>query len=262
MAGSAWTNQVQNQVIVSGTANSGIFAYSPSPALNQLVFSEAAVSGTDPYGNAYLAGLTNYQLQAGTWNAVNVYNSQINWYTATSEAGPWTIGSGIDGRGGDIIIDNGSSTVNIQTVSGTILLNFPNVVSGISGVRISPPGVGGTTPGVNALIGGIDETWHAITLDAGWSASTQAPQYRMLPDGNVQVRGVCTHTSVTANTNINSGNPIGSDYRPAQIRFYRAADPSDTAGLVQINTAGVFQVHANASFPATQAVMDGVYSLA
>jgi len=54
-------------VVIFGTSangSTGLFVYSGSPALGNLVGSIASVAGTDPYGNAYLAGLTGYFIQS------------------------------------------------------------------------------------------------------------------------------------------------------------------------------------------------------
>lgn len=54
----SWDSQyiVANQVIVEG-GNDGVFVYSGTPALGNLIVSAAAMAGTDPYGNTYPAGL-------------------------------------------------------------------------------------------------------------------------------------------------------------------------------------------------------------
>ena len=58
----AWTNQVTSLIILTEqtTGFSGLFGYSPSAGAGNLVLSIAAVNGTDPYGNAYSAGVTSY----------------------------------------------------------------------------------------------------------------------------------------------------------------------------------------------------------
>ena len=49
------------RVVVFGTGpNRGIFVYSPVPANGTLIASITASAGTDPYGNAYQAGITVY----------------------------------------------------------------------------------------------------------------------------------------------------------------------------------------------------------
>ena len=59
MAGSPWTNQAINLVILTEqtTGFSGLFGYSPTVGNGNLIFSVAASAGTDPYGNAYPQGL-------------------------------------------------------------------------------------------------------------------------------------------------------------------------------------------------------------
>lgn len=101
------------------------------------------------------------------------------------------------------------------------------------------------------------EVWHPITLDAGWTV-VETPQYRLLPDGNVQVMGQISHAATTSAVNINNGAPIPSAYWPAANRYYRPPDAADTAGPVQISSTGVFAMRA-AGFSATQAILDGIY---
>ena len=64
-----WSNQVTSLIILTeaSTGFSGLFGYSPTPGAGNLVFSVAAGSGTDPYGNAYPAGVS-----LGPGNAVQV----------------------------------------------------------------------------------------------------------------------------------------------------------------------------------------------
>lgn len=55
MAGSPWTNQVVNLIVLTeqATGFSGLFGYSPTTGTNNLIFALDAAAGTDPYGNAY-----------------------------------------------------------------------------------------------------------------------------------------------------------------------------------------------------------------
>lgn len=55
------SNSVFTVLIVSGGSGfTGVFVYSPKPATGALVASITAAAGTDPYGNAYQAGITVY----------------------------------------------------------------------------------------------------------------------------------------------------------------------------------------------------------
>lgn len=76
----------------------GYFGYIGTPAANNMFFSSVATSGTDAQGNQYLAGVTFYgNPVAGTWIAANMNVASsaygITYYSASSEAGPWTADS-------------------------------------------------------------------------------------------------------------------------------------------------------------------------
>src|SRR5579859_5880939 len=70
MAGSAWTNQLLNLIILSAAQQgfSGFFVYAPGPG--NLIGSWAAAAGTDPYGNAYPAGLS---VDVGSFTGINLF---------------------------------------------------------------------------------------------------------------------------------------------------------------------------------------------
>lgn len=92
VAGSAWTNQLQNLIILAAeeTGFSGFFAYDPAPGTGNLIASIAAAAGTDPYGNAYLEGVATYLPGLGTAVAMN--GAFLNFYLEPGDtgAGPWT----------------------------------------------------------------------------------------------------------------------------------------------------------------------------
>src|SRR5258708_25129477 len=101
----ARSKQVVQRVLVSGGAGSGVLVYSPAVGPGNLIASIAASAGTDPSGNAYLAGVTSYEFNAllGTWMAVQQgpftlpvlgkFAAATFWTspgTAISMPGPWT----------------------------------------------------------------------------------------------------------------------------------------------------------------------------
>lgn len=104
MAGSAWTNQVQNQVIIAGTSGR-LLVYTSTPAANNLIGSISAAGGTDPYGNVYLAGTVNYFHGASGYFALQMNAGSVFWYHAATEAGPWT------GTGEITVNQNGLMTI-------------------------------------------------------------------------------------------------------------------------------------------------------
>lgn len=67
---------------------SGAFFYVPSAGFGNLIGSDAATAGTDQYGNAYLAGTTNYTQVGGVFFAQQS-TIGIQFFTAASAAGPW-----------------------------------------------------------------------------------------------------------------------------------------------------------------------------
>jgi hypothetical protein len=103
MAGSPWTNQVVNLIILTEavTGYSGLFAYSPSVAAGDLALSAAAAGGTDPEGNTYIPGFAVYatsggymQMTAGMLN-ITASGTQFTPATVTSNvAGALALSSG------------------------------------------------------------------------------------------------------------------------------------------------------------------------
>lgn len=235
--------------------NTGCFFYSGPPGFGGL--SQSIVPGAstvfDPLDNMALPGFTTYEQSGGTYYANNILASQMVVWTAPAANGPYTQSAA------GLFFLTGANTFINALVGQKIELSAPTVADFGLQVLHALTATGGTA-GTPTLI--TTDTWHNITLDAGWTAGPQVPQYRLCADGDVEVRGQASHASVTAVTAINSTTPLLAPYIPALTRYYRGADPTDTAGLVMIDTAGVFSVRANASFPSTQVLMDGFYSVA
>lgn len=100
MSGS-WSNPQTSLIIlveqISGF--SGIFGYSPAPAMGTLIFSLAAFAGTDPYGNTFGKGL-NVGDQAGLHFGVDtsgdmfMFNSSgVRTFFGQASTGNLTIGA-------------------------------------------------------------------------------------------------------------------------------------------------------------------------
>lgn len=80
-------------IVVGGTPpTSGVYVYNPTIALGNLIASIAAAAGTDSKGNAVLPGIVSYfgPFGAGIWLAIQTYNGGLNFFSAPTEAGPWT----------------------------------------------------------------------------------------------------------------------------------------------------------------------------
>jgi len=116
-----------------------------------LIASTAPLAGTDPYGNAFLPGTTVYRNLSGTWIAVNLnptagafLGANIAYFSAATEAGPWTAQGYIGGSNlGDVTLNasdnsqlqlNPNGIVNLAASSGltSAQLNILNGTTQIS----------------------------------------------------------------------------------------------------------------------------------
>jgi hypothetical protein len=98
----------------------GVFVYDPSPGAGNLVASMAPLAVNDGLGNLAVPGVTNYGVIGGTLFAVSLQGSLVVWYTAPSEAGPWSSVGDLEA---------------LTTGGGTLFLNFANVQ--VSGLTVS-----------------------------------------------------------------------------------------------------------------------------
>jgi hypothetical protein len=94
--GSEWDNQLLDLLILAASAAgfSGVFVYSPAPGPGNLIASVAAQAGTDPYGNAYVGGITSYS-GSSTWAALTgaVLNLQTGGEFQAAQLG--AVGAGV-----------------------------------------------------------------------------------------------------------------------------------------------------------------------
>lgn len=242
----------------------GQFMYSGTPALGNLLLSIAPTSGTDPFGNPFTAGFWVYfagskigLFNQGTSPAVLCVPSSAS---STVDAGMFAFITA-----GGLVTEQQWNTLTSGKESGNADAAI-QLISASSNNAIPASMVfefGGTVWATLQLATGlIVDSWHNITLDAGWT-SVVTPQYRMTPSGDVELRGQASHAGFTAATNINNSNPLPSAtpfaYRPAATRIYRAPTAGDAAATVAMGTGGVLQARAS-GFSATQVILDGQYS--
>jgi hypothetical protein len=70
-----WQENVFPLLIVTASGGfTGLYEYAPTPGLGNLILSVAAAPGTDPYGNAFPAGLAVYDNQG---DVINLQNGEI-----------------------------------------------------------------------------------------------------------------------------------------------------------------------------------------
>lgn len=102
---------IQGPVIIGSNA----FYYNGTPGAGNLAASISAGTGTDAFGNAYVQGLASYNT-ALFFSAVAMFGGVITWFTAASQAGPYTTQSAITfsqsgGHGGITLSATGISQI-------------------------------------------------------------------------------------------------------------------------------------------------------
>lgn len=180
MAGSAWTNQLLNLIVLSAAASgfSGFFAYSPAPGAGNLVASTAAAAGVDPYGDNYLEGTATY----GPGYATSLNGGFVAFWTG-SLSGGWTQVASVqtDASGDLILACSGTGTIQLDsaveagsdvTVDGTLF------VGGASGGSITATNFNmnptmGTPPNLAAINGGTATAAQICAFLSTWYSEFQ-----------------------------------------------------------------------------------------
>lgn len=100
MAGSSWTNQVQNIVLVGGSANSGVFVYDPSVGAGNLIASMTDAL-KDPFGDVTVKGVAAYVTAGGILYAVGLNAIQagnLPGFSIQDTASPPSLPAGVFGE--------------------------------------------------------------------------------------------------------------------------------------------------------------------
>jgi len=229
-------------------STAGAFFYSSAPAANKLTSSITNATGTDSYGNQYLSGITSYGYDPGTssYYATQQDTTGVSFYVGgATQSVAYTFSSAVAIQ----LYSTGPGVSGNLDIVGNVLITGSLVTTG-------------GTPASQTFI--TTDIWNAITLDAGWSlnASYAAPSYRLLPDGNLQLTGLADFgSSATANHNLNNGHPLPAQYRPQSTKVFRVRDPLTGRGAVQVNSGGVIQMLASATYPAQYCEIDTVLTL-
>lgn len=277
-------------VIVSGSGG-GVFVYGPagpgSPPLYQL-----SGATNDPYGTPVYPGI--WAGQAGSvqvgMQAQPGSNFGILFFVVPGTFVGNAFLAGITGGVGQEVLEisGAQNTANPDPASDRMSLGFFDNASGGGSAAVQGTyadsstgaqhvwlnvGFTGTTLNGVKSLNAVDpstgtssanpfapETWHTMTLDAGWGSLGEPAQYMLLPFGMVALRGDISHAGTTVQTDINSGNPLPAAYRPAATRYYRPGQSADGAGAIEAQSTGVITMRAS-GFTATQAILDGIYSL-
>jgi hypothetical protein len=261
----------------------GIFFYSGTPALGNLVFAVSPTSGTDQFGNAYIALLQiglNGESQitfsvdgSGNgflkFNLPGFFNGGIEMFTSGSFAGFDIFGPANEATNENDYVNiafnssDGASSANLQIdwydptntdhVFATCDYSGFNVVAGVAGARKPGTGTSKTNP---AQI----EAWNPITVDSGWTIVRQ-PYYRIANDwSHVLVTGSLTHAAFSAAVNVCGSNPIPALYRPLNGPQNIAGSAIPNRASSEITTAGVI-VAEPGGISCSECDMNGYYPL-
>jgi hypothetical protein len=136
-------NNVFQVLIVQGSTGSGIFVYSPAPALGNLIASVAAAAGTDPYGNGYVQGIAAYFGGTPAF-ALGLTGFTLQWYNAAGPAGPY------GANGPSLAVDGTGKLLNI--IPGS--LGSVNVPLGLFNAKQGATVVGGLTADIAPITAG------------------------------------------------------------------------------------------------------------
>lgn len=270
MAGSAWTNQVQNLVLVAGTG-AGVFVYDPTAGAGNLIASMTDAAA-DPFGNVTAKGVNSYATVVGLSTATGL--------NLTGSAGQPGLSVGIDTAAGPAsppgVFGLGSSSGTPWAVArlssgkvtaGDVLAEVLTASQSFSGdtnghvliqaglTEVGPNHsltVNDNTGAVTATLGSAatptlitTDSWHSITPGGTWTASGSGVNgffYRLLSTGDVLLAWD------VSNNNANPGTlgTLPAGYRPATtVRLQSgwtgtgpAAYNNQFAPMIQVSSAG------------------------
>lgn len=251
----------------------GLFMYSGTPALGNLIVSDANAGGTDPFGNAYKIGVATYgpsssyvQLAANGIPAVIFSPQGVTHLTLPTQLISGASNTGAVNEIAQLAVSSGKESGNADAA-----LQLVSAPADASALALAYFGFGGNSEvfiapgfGIRAVQPGTANTiegWHTITLDAGWStvAGFAAPQYRMLPTGDIEFAGAASHASFTINQNLNGSNPLPAGYRPTNQHVFRTGNGGTVADSNYLST-GVIQGLGQAS-GSVRIYLDGICPL-
>lgn len=124
------------RIIFVGGPSGGVFVYSGAPAFGNLIGSVAGAPGFDPYGNAFLDGLTSYQVNPASF-AVSLTGNVAGFFSAPGPAGPWSPGPSMGYSGGPIQLGGGGNAFAQLEIDGAALPLVPQLalIGGSAGDR-------------------------------------------------------------------------------------------------------------------------------
>jgi hypothetical protein len=255
---------------------SGLFMYSGTPALGNLIISVAFTSGVDAFGNAYRIGVATYgssnsyvQLAANGVPAVlfspqgvtsltnpgQILSGAIN-AGAVNEISELAISTGKESGKPDAAIQMASAAADSSSVA-VAYFEF----GGNAEVFIAPGfGIRAVQPGTAVTI----ESWHALAPANGWAnvAGNVPLNYKMMPNRSVWVLGTLSSAAATTSTI----GTLPALYRPVTQQAFIVATTGGGVATsdryLQVSTAGVMTINDFSALPIAGVVLiDGFISM-
>lgn len=241
--------------------------YNGTPATGNLVASIAETSGTDAYGNNYLAGITVYDpgfSYANLNNGSLIFGGFVNGQPDPTMAN----GAAVDQSGTGLLLTSGVATNNpnatgLTLVPGPTGLSVPNgnegvailrdsdansVVSlGLTGV-VTPYDLTGA-PRHTTVVGAAGApayttNWQAAT-SYGSVSSMESLRYSMLPSGHIRVHGAFAAGATAPTLNEVFALPAGY-FRTDRVQAFTwhgiLSGGAETIGTGSVQTNGAMQL--------------------
>lgn len=207
MAGSSWTNQVQNQVVVAGTG-SGVFVYNGFPKLGNPPIIALSNSTTDPFGNSIRPSDSSSDGSliaigtGGTWMQVAAGTAArlLSGTGDVAEFGSGSLATFVSGAGGTRVLETAMvSPVFAAGTQAELILQspsqdattFPSKAELLAASIVFAGGPVTATAGTAAKPTVITtDTWQTMSLLNSWSLGGGGyAQYKLEPDNRVSIRG-------------------------------------------------------------------------
>lgn len=215
-------NVVANTVVVYGS-NGGEFIYSGTPALGNPPIAWSADATTDPYGNVLPADITIGTKDNANGQYSGLYAGGAYFWPASGDVAGGDI---VAGNAGQLQIDSPQTTASdTQATLQLVSQLSPSNPFGVPVLYLENPtilwmplGAVGPITAIDPNNANVSESWHPLTLVAGFSAGNPGPQYKLFPDGTVHLTGIVDLTAAQAAGTAFATLPSG--YVPATTQHF------------------------------------------
>jgi hypothetical protein len=277
-----------NNYVVS---EDGEFFYSGTPAAGNMTGSWAAMAGTDPYGNAYTAGLTLYSAAGNVFlggdgqilstgssgSTINIQDGQVTFETPGNDSGALILQDFLSGNG-SLSITAGAESATGRAACLDLHTSATTPTAGQQDTypRLGVRDLGGASHPAHLYVSGavvkadgdaqISEVWHTVgatgepAYATGWAGGStsgvfESLKYRLDAEDNVHIVGVCHATAAAPASTVFT---LPSAYCPAMKQrvladtFVTQGSASTANAAAIVNTSGIVQLFASAAVASSQ----------